>query len=50
MWILLSVSGCLPWINLEMDEDGKALTFPSREEAEKYAQEVCAWEYKLVEW
>jgi len=50
MFILLTVQGCLPYIDLEINENGETITFDAYEEAEKYAKENCAWQYKIVEW
>ena len=49
MYFILSVAGCLPFVNLEINEDGYGLVFQSKKEAETYAKENCAWEWKVVE-
>ena len=50
MYIIISVQGCFPSLILEIDEDGDVLVFDTAEEAEAYAQENCAWNYKIIEW
>ena len=49
-YIILSVQGCFPNINLETNEEGASIVFSSRTEAEEYAKENCAWEYRIVKW
>ena len=49
MFFILAVQGCLPYVDLVMGEDGEALAYETREDAEAYAKEECAWEYKIVE-
>lgn len=50
MFIILSVAGCLPYIDFEVDNNGEAIIFGTREEAETYAKENCAWEYRIIKW
>ena len=50
MFIIVSAAGCLPYLNLEIDEDGNALIFGTKKKAEKYARKNCAWEYRIYEW
>ncbi len=50
MYLIISVRGCLPNLGLEMDEEGSTLLFDTEQEAESYAKENCAWDYKIVEW
>jgi len=50
MFIVLSVEGCLPHINIEVDKDGNNLCFDTEKEAYIYASENCAWDYKVIEW
>jgi len=51
MYIILEVSGCLPYINVvnNPDGNGEALIFDTELEAKHFAEENCAWEYKVVE-
>jgi len=50
MFLIISVQGCLPYVDLEKDEEGATMFFDTKQEAESYAVENCAWDYKVVEW
>jgi hypothetical protein len=50
MYLIISVQGCLPHLELEKDEEGTAMLFDTEQEAACYAKENCAWDYKVVEW
>ena len=50
MFLIISVLGCLPYLDLERDEEGTTMLFNTEGEAESYAKENCAWEYKVIEW
>ena len=50
MYLIISVHGCLPYLELERAEEGTTMLFDTKEEAESYAKEKCAWDYKIVEW
>jgi hypothetical protein len=50
MFLIISVQGCLPYLELERDEEGTTMLFNTEQEAESYAKENCAWEYKVIEW
>jgi hypothetical protein len=50
MYSIISVQGCLPNLGLEMDEEGSTMLFDTEGEAESYAKENCAWDYKIVKW
>ena len=49
MYFILAVNGCLPYVDLIMDEDGETSVFETKEEAKKFAKETCAWDFKIVE-
>lgn len=49
MFFIVAVSGCLPYVDILLDESGDALSFETREKAEEYAKENCAWEWRIVE-
>jgi len=49
MFFILAVQGCLPYVDLMLNEEGEALAFDNKERAETYAKEECAWEYRIVE-
>ena len=52
MFLIISVQGCLPYLELELEEDGEGATmlFNTKEEAESYAKKNCAWDYIIIEW
>ncbi len=50
MYLIISVQGCLPNLGLEIDEEGNTRLFDTEQEAESYAKENCAWDYKIVKW
>jgi hypothetical protein len=50
MWIIITEEGCFPYLNLEINEDGKVRAFQTEAEAEAWAKENCAWRYKVIEW
>ena len=50
MYLIISVLGCFPCLQLEIDEEGEAMVFDTEQEAESYAKENCAWDYKIIEW
>jgi len=50
MYLIISVQGCLPYLELGRDEDETTLFFDTKQEAESYAKENCAWDYKVIEW
>lgn len=50
MYIVISIQGCLPDLELEKDEEGATIFFDTKEEAEAYATENCAWDFKILEW
>jgi len=50
MYLIISVQGCLPYLEVEKDEDGTSMLFDTSQEAESYAKEKCAWNYKINEW
>lgn len=49
MFIVLEI--ILPTVNVLIDPDGfgRALIFDTKKDAKKYAEENCAWQYKIVE-
>lgn len=50
MFFIIAVSGCLPHVVLMLDDiDGDPIHFATREEAEAYAKENCAWAYRIIE-
>ena len=55
MFIILEIQGCLPYINIILDDiaietgTDEVKLFNTKEEAEAYAKENCAFEYRLVE-
>ncbi len=49
MFFILAVQGCLPYVDLMLNEEGETLTFDNKELAEAYAKENCACEYRIVE-
>ncbi len=50
MYLIISVQGCLPYLELEKDEEGTSMLFDTEREAESYAKDNCAWDYKIIEW
>lgn len=50
MYLIISVQGCLPYLELERDEQGTTILFNTKQEAESYTKENCAWDYKIIEW
>lgn len=50
MHLIISVQGCLPYLELEKEEEGTTMLFDTEQEAESYAKENCAWDFKIVEW
>ncbi len=50
MYLIISVQGCLPYLDLEKDEEGTPMLFDSEQEAESYAKGNCAWDYRIIEW
>ena len=52
MFIILEIQGCLPYINIILDEvamANEAKLFDTKEEAEAYAKENCAFGYRITE-
>lgn len=50
MYIIISVQGCFPNINIEINENGETKIFDTPEQAREWAKENCAWEYRIVKW
>jgi hypothetical protein len=50
MYLIISVQGCLPYLEVEKGEEGTSMLFDTSQEAESYAKEKCAWNYKIIEW
>lgn len=50
MYIIIAVQGCFPYVNIEQNEEGEAVVFSTEAKAEAYAEENCAWEYKVIKW
>jgi hypothetical protein len=50
MYLIISVQGCLPYLELVKDEEGTTRLFDTKQEAESYAKGNCAWDYKIIEW
>lgn len=51
MFLVLSAMGCFPFVNIETDENEEAArVFGSLGEAEAWAKENCAWDYRIVKW
>ena len=48
MFIVLSVQGCLPYIEIYEGNDGEALLFDTHADAKIWAKRNCAWEYYIV--
>jgi hypothetical protein len=50
MYIIVEVVGCLPYVNVVQSEDCEgAMIFESKRDAKHFAEENCAWDYKVVE-
>jgi hypothetical protein len=50
MYLIISLQGCLPYLELEKDEEGATMLFDTKQEAESYARGNFAWSYKIMEW
>jgi hypothetical protein len=49
MYYIVAVTGCEPYVQVIMENDqGDAKGFDTVDEAEKYAFENCAWEWRVV--
>ena len=49
MFILLNyITSTYQNLNIEIDKYGDTLFFDTEKEAENYAKENCAWQYKAV--
>lgn len=51
MYYIVAVTGCEPFVDVIPDTekcDGRAQAFETQDEAEKYAFENCAWEWRTV--
>ncbi len=49
MFYIAEVQGCEPDVAILLGEDGTPEAFDSKVEAEAYAKENCAWEWRVVE-
>lgn len=50
MFIVISMQGCLPYLEIEKEKETyEAKLFDTYEKAEKYAKKNCAWSYYLVD-
>lgn len=49
MFIVLSyIGGTYDNLHILVNEDGKPVSFDTEYDAELYAREACAWDYKIV--
>ena len=50
MWIILEWNGLLPdgFIGATLNENGNLVFFDTKEEAQEFAEENCAFEYRIV--
>ena len=48
MWVIIEFNGNYI-MGMMLREDGEFMTFASEDAAEDYAEENCAFEYKIVE-
>lgn len=49
MFYIVEVLGCEPYVDVILNENGKAMSFETEEAALSYAKENCAWEFRVVE-
>ena len=49
MFYIAEVQGCEPNIDILIGEDGAPEAFKGQDEAEAFAKENCAWEWRIVE-
>lgn len=51
MFYIVAVQGCEPYVDVMLDngEEEIAASFETKVEAEAYAEENCAWEWRIVE-
>lgn len=50
MYFIIAIQGCLPYLEVEKDEDGTALLFATERAAKEFAEDNCAWDYKIIKW
>ena len=50
MYFILALDWCLPYVSLVHNDNGEPAYFDRREEAERYAEENCAWDYMVIKW
>ena len=50
MFLILEWNGILPdgWMGESLDEDGNPMFFDTKKQAEKWAEENCAFDYTIV--
>ena len=48
-FFIVEAQGCMPYVNLILDEDGDPMYFDNSRSAIIYASENCAWDYQIVE-
>ena len=49
MFFIVEVQGCLPYVSFILNENGEPMPFDTKEEAIAFANENCAWEWRIVE-
>ena len=49
MFYIAGAQGYEPNVSILLGEDGTPKAFDSKIDAEAYAKEECAWEYRIVE-
>jgi hypothetical protein len=50
VYMVISVQGCFPFINIERGKNGAVLYFKSEEKAKVWAHKNCSWQWKVIEW